>query len=103
MLRWHCVPSQVATPRVRTAAKADIPHVDDHVKMLAGLGNQTQQKLMDINAAAAAVGVFGLQLPHNTVTKGVASFPKVLPTTIMMIKSHRLSSVSRTARLCILS
>lgn len=61
---------QVATPRVRTAAKADIPHVDDHVKMLAGLGNQTQQKLMDIQAAAAAVGVFGLQLPHNTVTKG---------------------------------
>ncbi|KAK9790768.1 hypothetical protein WJX73_001816 [Symbiochloris irregularis] len=59
----------VATPRVRTAAKADIPHVDDHVKMLAGLGNQTQQKLMDIQAAASAVGVFGLTLPHNTVTK----------------------------------
>ena len=58
---------------MRTAAKADIPHVDDHVKMLAGLGNQTQQKLMDINAAAAAVGVFGLQLPHNTVTKGAGT------------------------------
>ena len=26
-------PFVVATPRVRTAAKANIPHVDDHVKV----------------------------------------------------------------------
>lgn len=33
-------PFVVATPRVRTAAKANIPHVDDHVKASHTLGLQ---------------------------------------------------------------
>lgn len=37
---------QVATPRVRTAAKAEIPHLDDHVSKLHAVGNMTQNKLL---------------------------------------------------------
>ncbi|KAK9806750.1 hypothetical protein WJX72_001396 [[Myrmecia] bisecta] len=59
----------VATPRVRTAVKADIPHIDDHVSKLQAVGIQTQNKLQDIRAAAAAVGIYDIQVPHNTVTK----------------------------------
>lgn len=61
---------QVATPRVRTAVKADIPHVDDHVSKLHSVGAQTQSKLQDVSAACEAAGVFGVKLPHNCVTKG---------------------------------
>ncbi len=62
--------AQVATPRVRTAVKAEIPHVDDHVSKLQAVGVMTQNKLQDITAAAAAVGVFNIDVPHNCVTKG---------------------------------
>lgn len=59
---------------MRTAAKAEIPHLDDHVSKLHAVGNMTQSKLLDISGAAAAVGVYNLQVPHNTVTKGEPSF-----------------------------
>jgi hypothetical protein len=62
--------AQVATPRVRTAVKADIPHVDDHVSKLHSVGAQTQQKLQDVSAACEAAGVYGVKLPHNCVSKG---------------------------------
>ncbi|KAK9825131.1 hypothetical protein WJX81_002021 [Elliptochloris bilobata] len=67
----------VATPRVRTAVKAEIPHVDDHVSKLQAVGIMTQNKLQDIKAAAAAVGVFGITVPHNCVTK-VGQFREVV-------------------------
>lgn len=38
----HCPPPQVATPRVRTATKKDIPHINDHISKLHALGNATQ-------------------------------------------------------------
>jgi hypothetical protein len=56
---------------VRTAVKADIPHVDDHVSKLHSVGAQTQQKLQDVSAACDAAGVYGVKLPHNCVSKGV--------------------------------
>ena len=40
------------------------------MQVLAGLGNQTQQKLLNIPEAAAAVGVTNLQIPHTSVSKG---------------------------------
>jgi len=61
-------PFVVATPRVRTAVKADIPHLDDHVSKLHAVGAQTQQKLQNVSEACEQAGVFGVQLPHNTVT-----------------------------------
>ena len=64
------VARQVATPRVRTAQKARIPHVADHVSKLQSVGVQTQAKLQDIRAAAAAVGIPALPVPLNQVTKG---------------------------------
>ena len=67
-----CNTAQVATPRVRTAAKAEIPHLDDHVSKLHSVGNMTQTKLQDIKAAAIAVGVHNLVVPLNTVTKGMS-------------------------------
>lgn len=65
-----CASVKVATPRVRTAAKAEIPHLDDHVSKLHAVGNMTQNKLQDISAAATAVGIYNIRVPHNTVTKG---------------------------------
>lgn len=69
---------QVATPRVRTAVKADIPHLDDHVSKLHAVGAQTQQKLQNVSEACEQAGVFGVQLPHNTVTTGGHLFPLIL-------------------------
>ncbi len=63
---------QVATPRVRTAVKAVIPHVDDHVSKLQSLGVMTQNKLADIGAAAAAAGItYELNVPRNCVGTGM--------------------------------
>ena len=40
------------------------------MQVLSGLGNQTQQKLLNIPEAAAAVGVSNLAIPHTSVSKG---------------------------------
>ncbi len=61
---------QVATPRVRGAVKAEIPHLDDPVKMLEAVGVMTLQKLENISEAARAVGVTNLHVPHNSVETG---------------------------------
>ena len=53
---------QVATPRVRTAAKAEIPHLDDHVSKLHAVGNQTQAKLQAL-LPSAALGMQHCDLP----------------------------------------
>ena len=81
-LQWHQAETrrlalpQVATPRVRTAVKPDIPHVDDHVSKLHAVGAMTQQKLQDIRAACEAAGVaVNVPLPHNCITKGAAHLP----------------------------
>ncbi len=50
--------------------KAEIPHEDDHVGKLQNVGAQTQGKLTDIAAAAAAAGVYDLQPPENNVVTG---------------------------------
>lgn len=68
---------QVATPRVRTAVKAYIPHVDDHVSKLQSVGNMTQQKLLNIVDAAAAAGIYDLQPLLNSVSTG--KHPLLLP------------------------
>ena len=62
---------------MRTAAKAEIPHLDDHVSKLHSVGNMTQTKLQDIKAAAVAVGIHNLVVPYNTVTKG--GHPHLVP------------------------
>ncbi|BDA50510.1 hypothetical protein COCOBI_16-1860 [Coccomyxa sp. Obi] len=58
----------VATQRVKTAQKPDIPHIEEHVSKVECVGLQTQQKLLDISAAAAAVGIHNLSVVHNCVT-----------------------------------
>lgn len=72
-------PFVVATARVKGAAKAEIPHVDDHVSKVEGLGVQTQKKLEDIAAAAVAAGVPNVQVPINCVTK-VGQFRELVET-----------------------
>jgi hypothetical protein len=62
-------PFVVATARVKGAAKAEIPHINDNIGKLEGLGVQTQKKLEDITAAATAAGVPNLQIPVNSVSK----------------------------------
>ena len=61
---------QVATARVKGAAKVEIPHVDDHVSKIECVGVQTQKKLEDIRGASVAAGVPDLRIPINSVTKG---------------------------------
>ncbi|CAL5229296.1 g12594 [Coccomyxa viridis] len=58
----------VATPRVKSAQKPDIPHIDEHVSKVECIGVKTQQKLLDIKAAAATVGIQDLNVIHNTIT-----------------------------------
>ena len=60
----------MATARVKGAAKLEIPHLEDHVSKIECVGVQTQKKLEDIRAAAAAANVPDLHLPMNSVTKG---------------------------------
>ena len=62
----------VATQRVKQALKSEIPHMEHHVSKLEFVGVQTQLKLQDIRAAAAAAGVVGLSVVHNCVTTGAA-------------------------------
>ena len=74
-------PLQVATPRVRTAVKPDIPHMDDHVSKLHAVGAMTQQKLQDIRGACEAASIaINVPLPQNCITKGAGS-AFVQPTT----------------------
>ena len=63
-------PFVVATQRVKTAQKADIPHVEEHVSKIEAVGVQTQHKLQDIKAAAEGVGLKGLNVIHNSITTG---------------------------------
>lgn len=48
----------------------DIPHIEEHVSKVECVGLQTQQKLLDIKAAAAAVGIHNLSVVHNSITTG---------------------------------
>ncbi len=48
----------------------DIPHIDEHVSKVECIGVKTQQKLLDIKAAAATVGIQDLNVIHNTITTG---------------------------------
>ena len=78
MLSFHAtlnplVVRQVATQRVKTAQKAEIPHIDEHVSKIEYVGVQTQAKLQDIKSAGASVGVYGLNVVHNCITTGTPS------------------------------
>ena len=48
----------------------DIPHIDEHVSKVECIGVKTQQKLLDIKGAAAAVGIQDLNVIHNSITTG---------------------------------
>ena len=50
----------------------DIPHIDEHVSKVEYIGVKTQQKLLDIKGAAAAVGIADLNVIHNSITTGVS-------------------------------
>ncbi|KFM29185.1 hypothetical protein F751_3266, partial [Auxenochlorella protothecoides] len=59
----------VATPRVRTAAKNDIPHCEDNVCKINAVGNATQTKLKDLARAAADAGIGSFAFPFHSVNK----------------------------------
>ena len=61
---------QVATQRVKTAQKSEIPHIDEHVSKIEGVGVQTQSKLLDIKGAAETAGLPTLTAVHNRITTG---------------------------------
>ena len=53
------------------AVKAEIPCVDDPVSKLEDIGEKTQKKLADIQAAAETCGVHDLVFPERSVTTGL--------------------------------
>ena len=55
---------------MRCAPQPDIPHIDEHVSKVECIGVKTQQKLLDIKGAAAAVGIQDLNVIHNSITTG---------------------------------
>ena len=61
----------MATPRVAKAVKAEIPCVDDPVSKLEDIGEKTQKKLLDIQAAAESSGVHDLVFPDRSITTGM--------------------------------
>ena len=61
---------QVTTQRVKTAQKAEIPHIDEPVSKIENVGVQTQSKLQDIKGAAGQIGMHCLDVVHNCVTTG---------------------------------
>ena len=52
------------------AVQPEIPHIEEHVSKVECVGLQTQQKLLDIKAAATTVGIHNLSVVHNSVTTG---------------------------------
>lgn len=77
---------------MRTAVKAVIPHVDDHVSKLQSLGVMTQNKLADIGAAAAAAGItYELNVPKNCVGTGMPA-PSFVITWYFFPYRHRSRS-----------
>lgn len=55
---------------MKTAQKAEIPHIDEPVSKIENVGVQTQNKLQDIKGAAEQIGVHGLNVVHNCITTG---------------------------------
>ena len=53
--------------------KAEIPCVDDPVSKLEDIGDKTQKKLQDIQAAAETCGVHDLNFPDRSITTGMGS------------------------------
>ena len=60
---------------MKTAQKAEIPHIDEPVSKIENVGVQTQNKLQDIKAAAEQIGVHGLSVVHNCITTGRSGPP----------------------------
>ena len=58
---------------MKTAQKAEIPHIDEPVSKIENVGVQTQNKLQDIKGAADQIGVHGLNVVHNCITTGKLS------------------------------
>ena len=87
-LDWTLLLLQVATQRVKTAQKAEIPHIDEPVSKIENVGVQTQNKLQDIKAAAEQIGVHGLSVVHNCITTGW------LATLNLCLLPHVMSPVS---------
>ncbi len=53
------------------AVKAEIPCVDDPVSKLEDIGEKTQKKLLDIQAAAESSGVHDLVFPDRSIATGM--------------------------------
>lgn len=66
----------VQTRRTRTAGKADIPSVDDHVSKLEHMGKETVKKLGDVHDAARTAGISDFVLP-GFPPSGVVAIDKV--------------------------
>lgn len=85
---------QVATQRVKTAQKAEIPHIDEPVSKIENVGVQTQNKLQDIKAAAEQIGVHGLSVVHNCITTGKSGPPRAQCTPVWVCSNFVVSSIA---------
>ena len=69
LLRYICI------LMAGTLLQAEIPHIEEHVSKIEYVGVQTQNKLQDITAAAAVVGLPNLNTVHNSITTGAEPLP----------------------------
>lgn len=68
----------VATPRVRTAAKKEIPHVRDSVSKLNQVGKATQSKLAELKAAIEESGLPAVASPPYESVMHVGEFRQLV-------------------------
>ncbi len=102
----------MATPRVAKAVKAEIPCVDDPVSKLEDIGEKTQKKLLDIQAAADSCGVHDLVFPDRSIITGMGPMPEpakncgvsdmhaavtlpLLPPTLHLVYQHMLRCLNK--------
>lgn len=67
-----CVWDQVATQRTKPYIKVEFPHINDSIERVKEVGMETKKKLGDLAAAAQKAGIYDLNVPKNSVSKGTA-------------------------------
>lgn len=77
------------------AVKAEIPCVDDPVSKLEDIGEKTQKKLLDIQAAAESSGVHDVVFPDRSITTGMG--PRILAAEVCGAQDRHAAVVLHTS------
>lgn len=70
---------QVATQRTKPYIKVEFPHINDSIERVKEVGMETKKKLGDLTAAAHKAGIYDMNVPQNSVTKGTVVKARLIP------------------------